>query len=55
MFSNEKVAKSSTNIYLCNVCDYSTSKKFNYIKHNSTAKHKLAMISNQKVAKSSKK
>ena len=53
MFSNEKVAKSSTNIYHCNVCDYYTSKKFNYIKHNSTAKHTLAMFSNEKVAKSS--
>jgi hypothetical protein len=53
MFSNEKVAKSSTNIYYCDVCDYNTSKKYNYNKHNSTGKHKMAMFSNEKVAKSS--
>ena len=51
MFGNQKVAKSSTDEYYCEKCDYYTSKKCNFIKHNSTAKHKLAMIGNEKVAK----
>jgi hypothetical protein len=56
MFSNQKVAKSSNNIFYCDCCDYSTSKKFNYYKHLSTPKHTKSMASNdsvEKVAKSS--
>jgi hypothetical protein len=51
MFSNEKVAKSSTDIYYCNICDYYTSKKYNYNKHKTTAKHTMSMVGNVKVAK----
>ena len=51
MFSNEKVGKSSTNIFICKNCDYTTSKKFNYDKHILTAKHLNSMISNENVAK----
>jgi len=54
MFSNEKVAKSSNNIYECVGCDYITSKKYNYDKHILTAKHEKSMISNEKVAKVAK-
>ena len=53
MFSNEKVAKSSTE-YHCEKCNYITSKKYNYNKHLSTPKHILAIDGNEKVAKSSK-
>jgi len=56
MFSNEKVAKSSNNKFFCEVCDYSTSKKYNYEKHLSTSKHIESMSSNnlvENVAKSS--
>ena len=54
MFSNEKVAKSSTDEYHCELCDYYTCKKYNFIKHNSTGKHKLAMFGNVSVAKVAK-
>ena len=54
MFSNQKVAKSSNILYSCDFCDYNTSKKYNYNKHILTAKHAQAMVSNLKVAKSSK-
>jgi len=37
--------------YHCKVCDYSTIKQYNYSKHLLTAKHKTAIVSNQKVAK----
>jgi hypothetical protein len=53
IFGNPKVAKSST-IFCCNICDYSTSKKYNYDKHLLTGKHMTAMVGNQKVAKSRK-
>jgi hypothetical protein len=56
MFSNEKVAKSSTNLYCCESCDYSTCKKFNFVKHISTPKHIKSMVGNnfvENVAKSS--
>ncbi len=56
MLSNEKVAKSSNNIFYCDLCDYSTSKKYNYDKHVSTPKHIKSMAmynSTEKVAKSS--
>jgi hypothetical protein len=49
MFSNEKVAKSSNNKFFCEVCDYSTSKKYNYEKHLSTSKHIESMSSNNSV------
>ena len=52
MFSNPEVAKSSNDFY-CNFCDYSSSKLFNYKKHTATSKHKIAMVSNPEVAKSS--
>ena len=51
MFSNEKVAKSSTQQFFCETCDYVTCKKFNYEKHILTAKHLNSMISNENVAK----
>ena len=50
IFGNQKVAKSSPN-FCCNICDYTTSKKYNYEKHLLTGKHILAMVGNQKVAK----
>jgi hypothetical protein len=40
--------------YCCNICDYVTSKKFNYNKHLSTSKHNNTIIGNQKVAKVAK-
>ena len=55
MFSNPEVAKSS-NEFFCKNCDYTTSKLYNYKKHLSTSKHKIAMIFNndvENVAKSS--
>ena len=55
MFSNPEVAKSS-NEFFCKNCDYTTSKLYNYKKHISTSKHKIAMIFNndvENVAKSS--
>ena len=51
MIGNEKVAKSSHTKYYCDICDYETSKKTNIDKHFLTAKHNLAMIGNEKVAK----
>jgi hypothetical protein len=53
IFGNQKVGKSST-FFSCNICDYTTSKKYNYDKHLLTGKHILAMVGNQKVAKSRK-
>jgi hypothetical protein len=53
MISNEKVAESSTQKFYCSYCDYYTCKKYNYDKHNLTAKHIKSMNSNEKVAKSS--
>ena len=38
------------NEYCCSICDYTTSKKFNYSKHMSTSKHTKSVIGNQKVA-----
>ena len=55
MISNEKVAKSSNNIYECVGCDYITCKKYNYDKHILTAKHEKSMISNEKKRKKKKK
>jgi len=40
--------------YYCEACDYSTSKHNNYSKHILTAKHKMAIVSNQNVAKVAK-
>ena len=31
-------------IYVCDKCDYSTSRKFNYLKHNETDKHKSLLL-----------
>ena len=39
------------NEYCCSICDYTTSKKFNYSKHMTTAKHLNSHNGNQKVAK----
>ena len=50
MFSNEKVGKNSINLFRCEKCDYTTSKKFNYDKHILTAKHLNSMFSNENVA-----
>jgi hypothetical protein len=41
--------------YYCSKCDYSTSKKFNYTKHMTTAKHLSSHNGNQKVAKMGQK
>ena len=49
MISNDKVAKKSTS-YNCILCDYCSSKKFNYEKHLLTEKHKLSIIRNENVA-----
>ena len=38
------------NEYCCSICDYTTSKKFNYSKHMTTAKHLNSHNGNQKVA-----
>ena len=46
ILGNSKV----TNEYCCSICDYTTSKKFNYSKHMSTAKHTKSVVGNQKVA-----
>ena len=37
---DKKVAKSSNNRYVCSYCDYSTSRKCNFLKHISTVKHR---------------
>jgi hypothetical protein len=46
IITNKKVVGN----YHCITCYYHTSKKFNYDKHILTAKHKLSVIGNQKVA-----
>ena len=58
--SDQKVAKVAQ-IFCCELCDYKSDKKYNFIKHLSTVKHKnqllndqIVTISDQKVAKSSK-
>ena len=51
MFSNEKVAICSNQLFFCESCDYTTYKKFNYDKHILTAKHIKSMFSNENVAK----
>lgn len=51
MFSNEKVAICSNQLFFCESCDYTTCKKFNYDKHILTAKHIKSMFSNENVAK----
>jgi hypothetical protein len=56
-FSNEKLVKTS-NFFECKLCDYNTSRKYNYILHIETIKHKnnvLATFSNEKLVKTSKK
>lgn len=47
MIVNEEVAKSSHK-YHCEKCDYYTSKKFNFDKHNMTSKHLKVAFSNDK-------
>ena len=49
MFSNKIQQNSSANFF-CEICDYRTSRKCNYDEHLLTAKHKSAIISNQKKA-----
>jgi hypothetical protein len=39
MFSIAKIAKNRNN-YTCNICDYNTSNKYDFEKHNNTIKHK---------------
>ena len=49
MFSNNfgaKTSKTSTNIFVCNVCDYKCSKGFNLDRHLLTSKHIQATNSN---------
>ena len=41
--------------YNCVYCDYTTSYKSNYVKHNSTLKHKMIMYDNEKYQKVSDK
>lgn len=53
MFSNFEVAKSSQK-YICENCDYYTSKKQNYEKHILTSKHIQSTCFNQNVAKNIK-
>ena len=48
-----KVAKVASD-FECKICDYITSKKFNYEKHLDTAKHKMMTDDDQKVAKVAK-
>ena len=43
-FGDKKSSKSST-YFECNLCDYTTSKKFNYEKHLQTIKHSSMLIS----------
>jgi hypothetical protein len=52
---NKKLAKTSTD-FCCKLCDYSTSKKYNYELHCQTKKHKNALLTtndNEKLAKTS--
>ena len=42
---DQKVA----NWFYCNICDYNTSKKFNYDKHLQTNKHKTATVSKMEI------
>jgi hypothetical protein len=49
MFSNKNLPKICSK-YSCEKCDYHTSKKSSYDDHLLTAKHNLAMFSNQKSA-----
>lgn len=53
MFSNSEVAKSSQK-YICENCDYHTSRKQNYDKHILTSKHTQSTSYNQNVAKNIK-
>ena len=52
--SNNKVAIKSILKYSCIICDYNTSRKCNYDKHITTAKHINTIFSNKKVAKVAK-
>jgi hypothetical protein len=54
MIGNENVAKSS-NIFICNLCNYKTDKKFNYDKHVLTRKHLKSINGNEFVEKNSEK
>jgi hypothetical protein len=47
---DQKVA----NYFYCKICDYNTSKKFNYEKHLQTDKHKKATVSKQEIGKVAK-
>ena len=50
-----KLSKKVAEIFYCELCDYSTCRKFNYDKHISTARHIKLTNVNKKVAESSKK
>jgi hypothetical protein len=54
MFSNDFQPKSSFR-FLCEICDYGTSKKSNYDEHIMTAKHKKSMVVNDFLPQSSSK
>jgi hypothetical protein len=53
MFVNQNVGKCSIDKFVCKICDYITSKKYNYDKHILTAKHQKSIVVNQNVGKSS--
>jgi hypothetical protein len=50
-----KLSKKVAENFYCELCDYSTCRKFNYDKHISTARHIKLTNVNKKVAESSKK
>lgn len=47
---NEKMPKNGNNYY-CEKCDFTCSKKSNYVAHLSTAKHKIKEMDNEKMPK----
>ena len=49
-----KVAKSSSKLYFCEICDYKTSRRYNFTKHKTTAKHLEEINGNIFDSKSSK-
>jgi hypothetical protein len=54
IIGNQKSSQKMTQKFICELCDYFTCKKSNFIKHLSTDKHKKAKNGNQKVAKVAK-
>ena len=54
ILGNDLVAFCGNHKYMCKLCDYNTSKKYNFDKHVLSAKHKSAMVGNHLAIKSSK-